>query len=103
MKVIAVIQARLGSTRLPGKVLMPLGGKPVIDWVVGRIKKCVDVDKVLLATTTAADDDALALWAEGNRVDCFRGDTDDVLSRYYRAGLYAGAGQDGPPSAIKAS
>jgi spore coat polysaccharide biosynthesis protein SpsF len=85
LKVVAIIQARMGSTRLPGKSLMLLGGKPVIEHVLIRAKQIKGVDEVVLATTTDTADDALANWAKKNNFKCFRGSASDVLDRYYNA------------------
>lgn len=82
MKVVAVIQARMGSSRLPGKVLMTLLDRPVIQWVHERALRIPGVDEVMVATSTAALDDPLALWCEANGVSLFRGSADDVLDRY---------------------
>jgi spore coat polysaccharide biosynthesis protein SpsF len=84
-RLIAVIQARMGSTRLPGKVLRDLGGRPVLAWVVGAARESGVCDEVVVATTTdAADDEVASLAAEiGARV--FRGPVDDVLSRFLLA------------------
>lgn len=94
MKTIAVVQARTGSSRLPGKVLMPLDGKPVIAWVIDRAAQCGEIDKVILATTADPEDDALARWAEDSGVPCFRGDENDVLGRYYHAGVFSSMEQN---------
>lgn len=94
MKTIAIIQARTGSSRLPGKVLMNLGGKPDIYWVTTRMAACESVDAVLLATTATPQDDALARWAEGESIACFRGSEEDVLKRYHDAAVFAGAEKD---------
>lgn len=80
-----IIQARMGSTRLPGKSLMDLCGKPLIMRVVERAKLSKLASQVVLATTTDKRDDALAAFARQNGVPCFRGSVDDVLDRYYRA------------------
>jgi len=85
MKTIAIIQARLSSTRLPGKVLQPLQGRPVLDWVVTAARAIPGIDKVVIATSTDADDDAIAAWAEGAAVACHRGPLDDVLERFAQA------------------
>ena len=85
LKVIAIVQARMSSSRLPGKVLMPLGGLPVIYHVTRRSERANLVDKVVVATSTLPDDDEIYAWCENNRVSCFRGSLDDVLGRYYGA------------------
>lgn len=83
MKTIIIIQARMGSSRLPGKVLMPLGHTIVLDYVVSRCKQVRNVDEVIVATSTLAQDDAIAQWCEQHQVTCFRGSEEDVLARYY--------------------
>jgi len=87
VKVTAVIQARMGSTRLPGKVLMDLGGKTVLARVVDRLRRATLVNEILVATTDSIADDAII--QECRRIDAasFRGSEDDVLDRYYQAAL----------------
>ena len=84
-RIAAIIQARMGSSRLPGKSLMPLAGKPLIWHVVHRLKAVRGLSDIVLATTTAAADDALAAWAAMNGVACVRGPEDDVLGRFAMA------------------
>jgi spore coat polysaccharide biosynthesis protein SpsF len=85
MRVNAVIQARAGSTRLPGKVLRDLGGRPVLDWVVRAARAADGVDEVVVATSTLPGDDAVAELAERLGVPVVRGSEDDVLDRFVRA------------------
>lgn len=85
MITIVIIQARMGSTRLPGKVLMNLGHKPVIQHVIERAGAIVGVSRVVLATSTSSADDALTKFCESLGVPVFRGSEDDVLDRYYQA------------------
>lgn len=85
--VVAIIQARMGSTRLPGKVLAELSGKTVLWHVVNRVKHVRAVDQIVVATTLASADDKIVRWCEGEQVACFRGSSEDVLDRYYRAAL----------------
>ncbi len=87
MKIVAIIQARMSSTRLPGKVLMPLVGKPVLWHVVNRIRACKTIAEVVGATATDVTDDVIEIWCRGADVSCYRGDLNDVLDRYYQAGL----------------
>lgn len=82
MKVVAIIQARMGSSRLPGKVLRPLVGKPVLWHIIHRLRKCRTVDQIAIATSTQADDDAIAKFAEAEKIHCTRGSEDNVLERY---------------------
>lgn len=83
MKTIVIIQARMGSTRLPGKVLLPLGSTVVLDYVVSRCRQIDKVDEVIVATSTLEQDDKIVQWCEANGVTVFRGSEDDVLARYY--------------------
>src|ERR1044072_4684172 len=85
VRVHAVIQARLSSTRLPGKVLRPLGGKTVLSWVIRAAARTHNVDTVILATSTAPEDDALAEEALRCGAAVIRGPLDDVLARYLLA------------------
>ena len=82
MTTIAIVQARMGSTRLPGKVLTDLAGLPVIGWVTRAAAAIAGVDKVVVATSTAKADAAVAAWCRANKVACFRGSEDDVLDRF---------------------
>jgi spore coat polysaccharide biosynthesis protein SpsF len=91
LKVVAIIQARMGSTRLPGKVLKDLAGDTVLARVVNRTRRAKLVHQVLVATSALSADDAIVRECERLRVDCFRGDEADVLDRYYRAALQSSA------------
>jgi spore coat polysaccharide biosynthesis protein SpsF len=83
LKTLIIIQARMGSSRLPGKVLMPLGETVVLDYVVSRCQQVKQVDEVIVATSVLPQDDAIKSWCKQHRVPCFRGSEDDVLARYY--------------------
>lgn len=85
MTTAAIIQARMGSTRLPGKVLMDLGGVPVVDWVTTRVAMTDGLDDVIVATSDQPADDVLAhhLAERGQRV--VRGPAEDVLGRFQQA------------------
>lgn len=85
MKTVAIIQARMGSTRLPGKVLMKLQDKSVLEHVVERVKQADLLDEIVVATTTSPEDDVLATEATRYGVRVYRGSSDNVLSRYYEA------------------
>jgi spore coat polysaccharide biosynthesis protein SpsF len=90
MRTGAIIQARTGSTRLPGKVLADLGGEPTLTRVINRTRRARTVDAVVVATTTEAGDDPLAELCAGSGTDCYRGSEADVLDRYYRTALEYG-------------
>jgi spore coat polysaccharide biosynthesis protein SpsF len=79
---VVLIQARLGSSRLPGKVLLPLAAKPVLAHVVERCRAAPGVGRVVVATTEATEDDAVAACATEHGADAFRGSSDDVLGRF---------------------
>ncbi|TMK39845.1 MAG: acylneuraminate cytidylyltransferase [Actinobacteria bacterium] len=91
MRVVAVVQARTGSSRLPGKALMEVGGAPLIVQVLRRVRRATSVDETVLATTNAEQDDTLASLADAEGVSCFRGDEHDVLARVLRAARKANA------------
>ncbi len=85
MKVGIVIQARMGSTRFPGKVLAELAGETVVDQVVARCARATTADAVIVATTLAPVDDVLVAHCREAGIEVFRGSTDDVLGRYHAA------------------
>jgi spore coat polysaccharide biosynthesis protein SpsF (cytidylyltransferase family) len=85
MKIVAIIQARIGSTRLPAKVLKDLCGKPVLWHVVSRVKSSTAISDVMVATTVNPIDDAIAQFCQQNGVMCSRGSESDVLDRYFQA------------------
>lgn len=91
MKVVAVIQARIGSTRLPGKVLEDVSGKPMLWHLISRLKYSVRIDEVVLAIPDSGQNDLLEDFARRNKLRYFRGSEDDVLSRYYGAATEFGA------------
>ncbi len=86
-KVVAIIQARTGSTRLPGKVLADIHGHPMLWHVVQRTRAATTLDEVVVATTTQPADSAIVAFCRELGVACFRGSEDDVLDRYQRAAL----------------
>jgi spore coat polysaccharide biosynthesis protein SpsF len=85
MKRVVLIQARMNSTRLPGKVLRDLAGAPMLARQLRRLKQCREVDELVVATTTNADDDPLVELACREEVRWFRGSEQDVLSRFVGA------------------
>ncbi|HOY68763.1 MAG TPA: glycosyltransferase family protein [Candidatus Ozemobacteraceae bacterium] len=80
----AIIQARLGSTRLPGKVLLDLRGMPILGHVVRRARAASRIGRVVVATTTDSADEAIADWCDRAQIPVFRGSPGDVLDRYAR-------------------
>lgn len=82
----------MSSTRLPGKVLKDLGGESVLTRVVNRVRRARLVGEVVIATTNNSADDVIVQECERINVKVFRGEEDDVLDRYYRCALWAGAG-----------
>jgi spore coat polysaccharide biosynthesis protein SpsF (cytidylyltransferase family) len=84
MKIIAIIQARLGSTRLPGKVLLDLEGRTVLEHVVRRVKSSKHVDDVIVATTINMDDLEIVKLCTNLGIRVYCGSEDDVLDRYYQ-------------------
>lgn len=85
--VLAIIQARMGSTRLPGKSLRSLAGKPALEWLIDRLGNCKKVDRILVATSTDSGDDPIASFCDRKGISCYRGSESDVLDRYYQAAL----------------
>ena len=81
-RVVAIVQARMGSSRLPGKSLAPVAGKPMLAHVLGRAKQIDGVDAVVLATTTEDRDTPLTWVADDCGVRWYRGDEHDVLNRF---------------------
>ncbi len=91
MNIVAIIQARMASTRLPGKILADLAGQPLLYRVVGRAQQAVRLDRVAVATTNRPADAAVAQLCEARGFLCFRGSEQDVLDRYYQAARQFGA------------
>jgi len=83
-KIGAIIQARMTSTRLPGKVLMDIEGKPMLWHVVNRLKFSEKLDDIILAIPNTKKNNILEKFAKDNKVKYFRGSEEDVLSRYYK-------------------
>jgi len=81
----AIIQARLGSSRFPGKVLQPLAGRPLLGHVIERLRQCRKLDRIILATSTAPADQALLKFAREQGIEGFAGSENDVLNRFLGA------------------
>lgn len=84
-KVAAIVQARMGSERLPGKVAMEIEGKPMLAHLIERLKHAKKIDQIIIATSNKQTDDTVAQIAEACGVSCYRGSEADVLSRYLEA------------------
>ncbi|MCI0520592.1 MAG: glycosyltransferase family protein [Chloroflexi bacterium] len=91
MKIAAIIQARMSSSRLPGKVLLDLAGQPMLARVVERTRRARTVSEVIVATTTDLADDAVEAFCLQRGYACRRGSLHDVLDRYYQAARLAAA------------
>ena len=89
--IIVIIQARMGSTRLPGKVLKEVNGKPLLSYQLERVEKSKLVNKIVIATSDLPRDDAIVSFCETYGIDCFRGSEHNVLSRYYECAKEYGA------------
>jgi spore coat polysaccharide biosynthesis protein SpsF len=84
-KVIFIIQARMKSTRLPGKILMPLplgSGKPLLSWIIEELKKSTYFSKIVIASSLNKENDPLVSFCNQHNISCFRGNEDNVLSRF---------------------
>lgn len=91
-RTVAIVQARMGSTRLPGKVLKPLCGEPMLWRIVERLRPVSLIDEIVIATTTEPQDEPIIRFARERGVACFAGHPTDVLDRYYHAACRFGAG-----------
>lgn len=83
-KVVAIVQARMGSTRLPGKILLTVSQKPLLEYLVERLRYSKEIDQIVIATTTNPKDDVIEDWCAIKGVACFRGSEEDVLDRYLK-------------------
>jgi spore coat polysaccharide biosynthesis protein SpsF len=84
-RVVASIESRMGSSRFPGKALTDICGKPALGRLIQRLKHCLLLDGIILATTEAPDDAALESLARNEQIDCYRGSQEDVLLRVVEA------------------
>jgi spore coat polysaccharide biosynthesis protein SpsF len=90
--IITIIQARMASSRLPGKVLLDIAGRPMLAWVVERARRSKMVDRVVVATTTDPADDEVEAFCRASGYAITRGSLQDVLDRYYQAARAFSAG-----------
>jgi spore coat polysaccharide biosynthesis protein SpsF len=85
----AVLQARMKSSRLPGKVMLPVLGRPLLSLIIERLRRCRTVRSIVVATSLNPADDVIATLCESERVGVFRGSEDDVLDRLYQCARHA--------------
>jgi spore coat polysaccharide biosynthesis protein SpsF len=85
MRIVTIIQARTGSSRLPNKVLLPLGGKSLLQQMLERIRAAKFVGKIVVATTKDPSDDVIEKLSDNENIACYRGDALDLLDRHYQA------------------
>ena len=84
-RIVAIIQGRMASSRLPGKVLKEIGGEAMLGHVVARARLAKMVDEVVVATTTEPEDNAIEIYCQAHGIPVFRGSMNDVLDRFYQA------------------
>jgi spore coat polysaccharide biosynthesis protein SpsF len=84
-KIVCIVEARFNSTRLPGKVLLPILGRPMLSLIVERLRRARTLDEIVIATTCNPADDAVALFANNMGAHVFRGSEEDVLDRVVKA------------------
>ena len=87
MKILGIVQARMGSARRSGKVLAKICGKPMLEHLLTRLNASEKLDELIVATTFESSDDTLAQWCIANGVEVFRGSGENVLSRFYHCAL----------------
>jgi spore coat polysaccharide biosynthesis protein SpsF len=85
MKILAILQARMSSRRLPGKVLMPILGEPMLARQIERLRRATTIDRLIVATSTDSSDDPIAALCARLGIDCARGSLDNVLDRFCKA------------------
>ena len=85
MRIGAIIQARMTSRRLPGKVLADVQGRPMMQYLLERVERCTELEGVVVATSTDPSDDPIESFCAERGVDCFRGSLENVAARFYQA------------------
>lgn len=90
-RTVAIVQARLGSSRLPGKTLAIIEGQPLLAWILTRVQASKTIDELILATTTEPEDNVLLQFAQSFGIRAYAGSRDDVLDRFYQAAKFAHA------------
>ncbi len=86
MNIVSIIQARMSSSRLPGKVMLPVLNKPILLRMIERVQKAKMIGQFVIATSTNPDDDTIEKLCKENNLTCFRGHLTDLLDRHYQAG-----------------
>lgn len=86
MKIVTVIQARMSSSRLPGKIMLPILGKPLLLRMIERVQQAKFIGQLLIATSTNKDDDEVEEFCLTNNLACYRGHLTDLLDRHYQTG-----------------
>ena len=84
---VLIIQARTGSTRLKNKIVMEIFNRPILSFMLERLRFCKNIDQIVIATTIEKKDDIIVDIAKANNIDFFRGSEEDLLDRHYKAGL----------------
>ena len=92
-KTVAIIQARMGSSRLPNKMLLYLHGYPICEWVYKRVKMSKKIDQIIFALPDTEDNHVLARYLESIGADVFRGSENNLVDRYYRAAKLTSANE----------
>lgn len=90
-RIFPIIQARMGSTRLPGKVLKEICGEPMLGHIIRRIEQTVGIEKTMVATSIHCEDNPIEVFAKHRGIACFRGSEEDVLARFFNAAKMLGA------------
>src|SRR4051812_13540315 len=85
MNTIILVQARMGSTRLPGKILKTVLGKPLLEYLVERLRRVKLAQEIIVATTLEPEDEQIVEFCQRHQLTCFRGPTNDVLKRFFLA------------------
>jgi len=88
MKIICIIQARMGSSRLPGKVLIEIKEKPLLEHIVDFLRHSQYTNEIVIATTNLKEDDVIGELAKKIQIPCFRGSTENVLERFYNCAKF---------------
>ena len=88
-RIAAIVEARMTSSRLPGKHLVEVLGKPILGYLLDRLKTVESIDTIIIATTENSTDDVLVEFAKKNMVEIYRGDEDDVMGRVPDAATFS--------------